>query len=149
LRYRRHPTQATQEKLDAMEAVTKNIRLQVLASQGIHASSEEQRLHNIIRAPYPICSANDLLAIEAWLQKLLRLYDTSEARRVIASQWIRACIRAAPLGMQMFKHFRSSTLVDLAGVRKGALIDLFALAVMRLGYRSTLFSVLRRFGLSA
>ena len=48
VRYRRHPGQASHAWRDAMEAATRPIRLANLARQGIAATREEQRLHNLI-----------------------------------------------------------------------------------------------------
>lgn len=145
LRYRRHPHQATQAQRAPMEAVTRVIRLEALQAEGIPATAEEQRLHNLIRAPHSITCIEDLCGIEAWLTKLATLHDVPEARSVIASQWIRACIRAAPLGSRMRRIYRASALH--AGVRP--LIDLSVLSAMKLDYSSKAFAVLRRLGLSA
>ena len=145
LRYRRHPNQATQAQRAPMESVTQRIRLDTLAAEGINATGEEQRLHNLIRAPHSITCVDDLLGIEAWLIKLAALHETPEAKHVISSQWIRACIRAAPLGSRMLRIYRTSAL--RGGMR--TLMDLSALAAMKLDYRSKPFAVLRRLGLSA
>lgn len=145
LRYRRHPHQATQAQRTPMEAVTRVIRMETLRAMGIHATQDEERLHHLIRAPHSILHIEDLCGIEAWLIKLAAVYESPEARRVIASQWIRACIRAAPLGIDMLNTYRASTLRGDART----LIDLSALAAMKLDYRSKLFAVLRRLGLSA
>lgn len=145
LRYRRHPHQATQAQRAPMEAVTRVIRLEMLRAEGIRATDEEQRLHNLIRAPHSIFCAIDLHNIEVWLTKLAALYNQPAAQDVIASQWIRACIRAAPLGKRMLDIYRSSAL--RGGTR--TLIDLSALAAMKLDYSSKPFAVLRRLGLSA
>jgi hypothetical protein len=149
LHYRRHPQQATQAKRDAMEALTKRVRLEVLAAEGIEATPDEQRLHQLIRAPQSIRDDADLEGIEAWLLKLVAQHENPEAKRVVASQWIRACIRAAPLGFKMLRRYRPSPLVRLAGVGSKATIDLTALAAAKLDYRSSAFATLRRLGLSA
>lgn len=149
LRYRRHPQQATQAKRDAMEAVTQRIRLEILHRQGFKATPNEQRLHNLIRAPYSIRDLDDLRGIETWLFKLHAAHEDEDARRVIASQWMRACIRAAPLGRAMWKAFRASPLREAAGVSATTILDLAALAASKLDYRSAPFAILRRFGLSA
>lgn len=145
LRYRRHRHQATQAQRGPMEAVTRVIRLETLRAEGIHATDDEQRLHNLIRAPQSILRIEDLFGIETWLTKLANRYESPEAQRVIASQWIRACIRAAPLGTRMLSIYRASAL------RGGArtLFDLSALAALKLDYCSKPFAVLRRLGLSA
>jgi glycosyltransferase involved in cell wall biosynthesis len=149
LRYRRHPEQATQAKRDAMETVTRRIRLEVLRRQGFEATAEEQRLHNLIRSPYSIRNLDDLRGIEAWLIRLHAAHKNEDARQVIASQWIRACIRAAPLGQAMWKVFRTSPLLKAARTKITTKFDLAVLAIMKLDYRSAPFAVLRRFGLSA
>jgi len=149
VRYRRHPGQASQAWRDAMEAVTRSIRLANLARQGIAATPEEQRLHNLIRAPGSIDRLDDLLGIEQWLRKLLAAHAEVNARQVIASQWIRACIRAAPLGRAMWQAFRASPLREAAGGGGGAGVDLRVLAALKLDYRGRAFAWLRRFGLSA
>lgn len=148
LRYRRHWRQATQAKREAMELVTRRIRLDALRAQGIEPSSEEQELHNSIRAPKSIRNIEVLDGIEAWLLKLIARQDNPQARRIIASQWLRACIRAAPLGMRMLHTYRGSPLRKLAHASAGATIDIAALATMRLDYTSSAFAILRRLGIS-
>ena len=128
-----------------MEAVTRHIRLEVLAAEGVASTPEEQRLHNLIRAPHSLPDIDDLLGIGAWLTKLCKQYDDAEAKQVIASQWVRACIRAAPLGTRMLRAYRASPLRN--GMR--ATFDLSVLAAMRLDYSSKPFALLRRLGLSA
>ena len=149
LRYRRHRQQATRAQRDRMEEVTRRIRIDALLAQGIEASAEEQHTHNLIRAPQSIRSLQDLERIEHWLLKLMDSFSHPDAKRVIASQWIRAAVRAAPLGNKMWRKYRSSTLY--AQLDRSALndIDLAILAAIRLDYRSSAFEYLRRFGLSA
>jgi hypothetical protein len=149
LRYRRHPQQATQAKRDAMEVVTRRIRLEALERWGFVASVEEQRLHNLIRAPYSIRDPGDLHGIDVWLRKLYALHDNVEAKGVIASQWIRACIRAAPLGAVMQRMFRESPLASAIDAKWGMRMDLRVLSALKLDYRSGYFDTLRRLGLSA
>ena len=149
LLYRRHPQQATRAKRDAMEHVTRRIRIEVLRARGFDPTVEEQRLHNLIRAPQSIITVEDLSGIESWLSELYLSHDEPDARRVIASQWVRACIRAAPLGRAMWDLFRGSKLHPLAGQGRNANLDLRILSILRLGYGSRPFELLRRFGLSA
>ncbi len=149
VRYRRHAAQASQARRDALEAATRPIRLANLVRQGIAATPEEQRLHNLIRAPASIGSLDDLRGIGQWLGKLHAAHADAEARRVIASQWVRACIRAAPLGRAMWQAFRASPLREASGAGGGAGVDLRILAALRLDYRGRAFAGLRRLGLSA
>lgn len=149
LRYRRHSGQATQAQREAMEAVTRRIRLANLERQGIPASPEEQRLHNLVRAPASIDRLDDLDGIERWLGKVLAAQAAPEARRAVASQWQRACIRAAPLGTAMWRAWRRSPLRAAAGAGLRADADLFVLSRLRLDYAARPFEWLRRFGLSA
>lgn len=149
LRYRRHAQQATQARRDSMEQVTRRIRLEALYAQQIYPTTEEQRLHNLIRAPSSITNIGDLDGIEAWLLKLFSLQDDPQGKRVVASQWVRACIRAAPLGDRMWNAFRSSPLHDAAAVGNIGNLDLLILSMLKLDYGSKPFDVLRRFGLSA
>lgn len=149
LRYRRHKEQATFARRVKMEEITCKIRLQALAAQGIEASAEEQRIHNLIRAPQSIRSMEEFELIEAWLLKLIYCFDTCEARRTIASQWTRAAVRAAPLGWAMWHKYRSSPLLKLLNNRPmAASVDLAVLAALRLDYRSRGFELLRRLGTS-
>lgn len=148
LRYRRHPQQATRAKRDRMEQVTKKIRLQALEARGIAASTEEQRIHNIIRAPQSITSLQALESIEAWLLKLAAHFDDPHARTVIASQWTRTAVRAAPLGWTMLRRYRRSELHRMMPSRWSEGIDLALLAAIRLDYQSPAFNWLRRLGLS-
>ena len=149
LRYRRHRKQATQARRDAMEIVTQQIRLETLHRQGFRPSQEELRLHNLIRTPNSMRTIDDLTGIEVWLCKLYDAHSDTEARDVIATQWLRACIRAAPLGRAMWEAFRSSRLYAALRPSLAAQIDLISLAAMRMDYRSPAFSTLRRLGISA
>jgi hypothetical protein len=149
LRYRRHPSQATQAYRSAMEQVTRPIRIQALAAAGVFPSPVQAKLHHMIRAPASIRDADDLGGIETWLLSLLKADWEPSAKRVIASQWIRACIRAAPLGTGMLGAFRRSPLTKIAGAGTGTKIDVAALALSKLDYLSPPFSLLRRFGLGA
>lgn len=149
LRYRRHPNQATQAKRDDMERVTQKIRLNALRARGLQPTLEEQRLHNLIRAPSSISQLDDLDGIEAWLLGIYASQEDDEAKRIVASQWIRACIRAAPLGNDMWKRFRSSRLYGASGANASVSADLWVLSRLRLSYGSSAFGALRRFGITA
>jgi hypothetical protein len=149
LRYRRHTGQATQAKREQMETVTRQIRLRALEARGIAASREEQRIHNLIRAPTSIHRIDDLVQIEAWLTKLLERFPEQAGQRVIASQWTRAAVRAAPLGRRMWQRYRASRLHALLPKRLAGDVDLAVLAMLRLDYASGAFRLLRRLGLSA
>ncbi len=80
---------------------------------------------------------------------LVDAHDDIDARQVVASQWLRACIRAAPLGRAMLAAWRNSPLRKLAGGGSRANLDLGMLSLLKLDYRSPVFSSLRRLGLSA
>lgn len=149
LRYRRHPKQATQATREAMEDVTCRIRIQALREQGFAPTQQEQRLHNLVRAPTSIRNLDDLRDIEEWLLKLYRQFDSDSARAVVASQWVRACIRAAPLREAMWSSFRRSRLYTAASIGLGVDIDVYVLSRLGLDYRSKPFEVLRRLGVSA
>lgn len=149
LRYRRHRQQATQAKRDSMERVTRRIRVESLHAQGFASTESEQVLHNQIRAPESIECLDDLAGIETWLLKLLDMHSDHDAKQVVASQWVRACIRAAPLGARMLRKYHASPLRNLANFGIRTTIDLSVLAAMKLDYDSRPFAVLRRFGFSA
>lgn len=149
LDYRRHSGQATQARRDAMARVANRIRLEALDCAGIKATADEQRLHNLIRTPASITSIEDLHGIEVWLGKLIDRFDDRAAREIVASQWVRACVRAAPLGDAMWALFRGSALSAAMGAKRGASFDLRVLALLRLDYASRPFEALRRLGLSA
>lgn len=149
LRYRRHARQATQAKRESMEEVTQRIRAEALQAQGIKASKDQLRTHNLIRAPQSLTSVYDLESIEAWLLKLHDYFEHPDSKRVIVAQWTRAAIRAAPLGRTMWHRYRKSPLYRLLGSSLSQDLDLALLAATRLNYRSPLFKMLRRYGLSA
>jgi hypothetical protein len=149
LQYRRHGQQASTVKRETMDAVNRRIREETLRRQGFSASDAELRFHHQIRASASIYALEDLQGIEAWLRKLHDAHTDPDARRVIASQWTRACIRAAPLGRAMLRTWGSSPLRGLSGAGARADWDLATLATARLHYGSPLFSILRRLGLSA
>lgn len=149
LRYRRHSGQITQAKRTSVEAVSNRIRLQILAARGIQFSEEQGRIHNLIRGAHSITHAKDLELAGEWLLKLYFDAPSDEARRVIAEQWIRACIRAAPLGPEMWHIFRSSRLCGALAPGAQVYVDLLALSLLRLRYDSRAFLLMRRYGLSA
>lgn len=149
LRYRRHPNQATQYKKATMESVTKTIRTNALKNIGICPTQEQIDTHHMIRAPQSITSTNDLIKIEEWLKFLLRNTDSNVCESTIASQWIRACIRAAPLGKDMRNLFFSSPLFELCGANTLTKVDMWALSLIKIDYNSKFFNYLRRLGLSA
>ncbi|MDR0379859.1 MAG: glycosyltransferase [Candidatus Accumulibacter sp.] len=145
--YRRHRQQATRSRREAMESVASKVRVDALRLRGIEPDAEEQRLHNLIRAPHSIHSREDLQRIEYWLLKLFGHFDDPKAQRVIATQWTRAAVRAAPLGWAMWHIYRASRLCALQHHRLGNDIDLAFLAITRLDYDSPAFDVLSRLGL--
>lgn len=149
LRYRRHKLQATRARRPKMEEVTRRIRVEALREQGIACSAEEERTHNLIRAPQSICSVEDLDKIEAWLLKLSCRFEHPDAKSVIASQWTRAAIRAAPLGREMLRRYHRSALLKQFDKSARREMDLAVLAAMRLDYNSPAFELFRRLGLSA
>lgn len=149
LRYRQHHAQITQSRRDEVETVAGRIRLEALHAQGIHPTEMEREIHNLIRAPRSIRSIGQLKNIETWLMKLLGHFDDAEARKIIASEWVRACIRAAPLGSAMWNVFRSSSLREHLGKHLATAIDLRILSVCKLDYASKAFATLRKLGLSA
>lgn len=149
LRYRRHRAQATHARRDAMEEVTRRIRIEVLRAQGYAPSAEEQRLHNLVRAPSSLYREADLKGIESWLLKLQGQMRDEDARRLVAQQWMRACIRAAPLGKRMWQLYKTSPLHAAARTDRIHDLDLLLLSIFKLEYRSRPFEFLRRFGLSA
>ena len=149
VRYRRHADQATLSQRTKMEEVTRRIRIEALQAQGIEATREEQRIHNLIRAPKSNHSMDDFERIEAWLMKLVDRFEHPDARHIVASQWIRAAVRAAPLGWPMWRRYRASVLHAMVGGKTSEDLDLAVLAAIRLDYGSPVFEILRRFGLSA
>lgn len=149
MRYRRHANQATMAQRAAMERSTRLIRVEALRAQGIDASIDEQRTHNLIRAPESVLSMGDFERIEAWLLKLFGFFEHPDAKQSVATQWTRAAIRAAPLGWAMWRKYRSSPLYRQLNKRRTSDLDLAVLAAIRLDYRSPVFEALRRFGLSA
>lgn len=149
LRYRRHRAQASQARRDAMEDVTRRIRLEMLEAQGYVPSAEEQRLHNLVRAPRSLHEERDLKGVEAWLLKLRAAMGDDEARRTVAQQWIRVCVRSAPLGRRMWDIYAASPLHGAAAASRIHDLDLWLLSLLKLEYRSPAFELLRRFGLSA
>ncbi|GGY62919.1 glycosly transferase [Cellvibrio zantedeschiae] len=149
LNYRRHSSQATQAKKERMELITRQIRVNALQSIGVFPTEQQALVHNTIRAPQSICTLRELELIEEWLTFLLCEKKSSEFNSIVASQWIRACIRAAPLGGEMRKKYFSSHL--LTWIKPSSLMnfDVFALSVLKLNYNSEAFKILRRMGLSA
>ncbi|KGQ18852.1 Glycosyl transferase family 2 [Lysobacter dokdonensis DS-58] len=149
LRYRRHGGQVSTVRRDQMEAVNRRIREETLARQGFRPTEAQLRFHHLVRESRSITQIADLQGVEAWLLALHEAHEDPDARRVIATQWLRACIRAAPLGLAMLRAWRASPLRGLSGAGSRATLDLGVLSLLRLDYRSPLFAGLRRLGLSA
>lgn len=149
IKYRRHSKQTTVTRRAEMERVTGRIRIAALSAVGIGSTTEQQRIHNLIRAPQSIRSEADLAGIEMWIMNLRDQFSEPAAQRTIALQWVRACIRAAPLGKMMWECFRSSPLCEASGAGYLTYLDLKILSMARIDYASPLFSTLRRLGLSA
>ncbi|WP_228256307.1 glycosyltransferase family 2 protein [Acinetobacter wuhouensis] len=147
LYYRRHTGQATQSKRESMESVTRRIRLETLSLNNIKVSEEEKNIHNLIRAPQSIYNMADFEKIELWLLKLIENFQEPDAKEVIASQWTRTAIRAAPLGLIMFFKYKNSPIRQF--INKKSDFDLLILSILKLSYESKFYSILRRFSLSA
>lgn len=147
LYYRRHLGQATQSKRKLMESVTQRLRIEILNLNNIQASEDEAYIHNLIRAPKSIYNIEDFEKIEQWLLKLLEHFSEPAAKEVIASQWIRSAIRAAPLGLTMFFKYRNSSIHKF--INKSSDFDLFILSILKLPYDSKIYNILRRFSLSS
>lgn len=148
LRYRRHRQQVTASRRAAMEDTNRQIRVAALQASGIPASPEEQRLHHLVRGPASILDEGDLAGVELWLRKLILHFDHPEAHRVVATQWLRACIRAAPMGRQMWRRFEESPLCGAADLSPQVRADLYLLSLLKLDYSTALFRTLRRCALS-
>lgn len=146
LYYRRHLGQATQSKRKLMESVTKRVRIEMLSLNNIKASEDEKYIHNLIRAPKSIYNMEDFEKIELWLLKLIEHFQEPDAKEVIASQWTRTAIRAAPLGLTMFFRYRNSPIRQF--INKSSDFDLFILSILKLSYDSRIYNMLRRFSLS-
>jgi len=149
LRYRRHAGQVSTTRREAMEAVNRSIREATLRRQGFVPTEEDLSFHHMVREGRSIHRLDDLLGIEDWLLRLHDAHTDADARRVVALQWLRACIRAAPLGSRMLKAWRASPLRRQSGVGARATVDLSVLSLLRLDYCSPLFAAIRRLGLSA
>lgn len=142
LYYRRHLGQATKSKRNLMESVTQIIRLDALDINNIQYSEDQKNIHNLIRAPKSIYKLEDLEAIELWLLKLIDYFPDNEIKEVIASQWTRSAIRAAPLGLPMFFKYRNSPLRQF--INKGSDFQILILSICKLTYDSKLFNILSR-----
>lgn len=149
VRYRRHGGQATQERRAKMERITQKIRSHALEFVGLSPDATKLRLHNLIRAPESIRNTSDLDGIEAWLIEVMEVFDDEQARATVASNWTRACVRAAPLGRRMWDRFRASPLHYIAGASVLTEVDLKVLSLTKLDYAGRPFSALRTLGLSA
>jgi hypothetical protein len=148
LHYRRHPNQETQLRVEQMEIVNRKIRLENLIRAGIQPTAEEMETHNKIRSKTSITSITDLQLIEEWLLNLLRLSFDASSKSIIASQWVRACIRAAPLGREMWHWYKKSEIHEYIN-DKNKDIDIYLLSISRLNYNSKTFNYLKRLGLSS
>lgn len=149
LRYRRSPGQITLARRAAMQAVCDRVRGQLLRARGISFTEGELDIHNSIRAAESMGSLDSLDAAEAWLLKLCAYHDEAEAKAAVASQWARACVRAAPLGMPVWRRYRCSGLRRLYRPNHLESLDMLVLAMLRLKHEGATFQWLRRLGLSA
>jgi glycosyltransferase involved in cell wall biosynthesis len=144
LRYRRHRAQATLAKRELVTSMANRIRADTLARRGLRPTPNEVRLHNLIRSPYSIGDVEDLRGIETWLLKLCNAADSAAAKRVIAKQWVFACVRAAILGGKMWAIYRRSDLRGLSKTPVAVDTNLYALSKLRLKYGSAFFDALTR-----
>ena len=118
----------------------------MLSLNNIKASEDDKYIHNLIRAPKSIYNMEDFEKIELWLLKLIEHFQEPDAKEVIASQWTRTAIRAAPLGLTMFFRYRNSPIRQF--INKSSDFDLFILSILKLSYDSRIYNMLRRFSLS-
>lgn len=148
LRYRRSSSQVTSAYQNAMQQAANRVRKALLTARGVHFTEEELRSHNNIRAFRSMDTFTELDAVESWLFKLYELQKTSDSREVVASQWARACVRAAPLGPRVWLRYRSSPL--RRHFRGGVVesLDILVLTALRLRHDSRAFHWIRRLGLS-
>lgn len=148
LKYRRHRGQITQDKAACVQAARIRVQRELLAARGIKCSAEELAAHATIRGPASITRMSDLLAIEAWLTKLLRIHEDQIAQNVIRSQWVRACLRSGPLGLEAWQTFRRSSLyVEPLRARVDD-INVLLVTTLRLAYQGTAFRTLARFAVT-
>lgn len=146
-KYRRHGNQFSTHHTE-IDKMNNEIRHNALLSQGIKPSCDELRLHNLIRARNSINSERDLAGIQSWLIKLQAAHEKEVAKQIIASQWLRACIRAAPLGKTMWQLYKSSPLIYKTTTLLND-FDMKVLSILKLEHKSPVFEKLRRFGLTA
>jgi hypothetical protein len=149
LRYRRGPDQMTVKRRSRMQAVCDRVRAELLALRGISYTQSELRTHNRIRAAESFETIEELAAAESWLLKLCSVSDLVPQTSVVASQWARACIRAAPLGLAAWTTYRRSELRRLYAPQALESLDIFVLSALRLRHEGAAFRTLKRLGLSA
>lgn len=148
LKYRRSASQMTAVHQSAMQQVADRVRKDLLEARGIPFTDAELRTHNRIRAFKSMDAIEELDAVESWLFKLYELHRHPEAREVVASQWARACVRAAPLGLSVWHRYRNSELRRLFRKHRLESLDILVLAVLRLRHEGKGFQWARRVGLS-
>jgi glycosyltransferase involved in cell wall biosynthesis len=149
LEYRISPYQLTNRRRHAMELAGNEVRRQLLESRGIQATSTELEAHCKVRSFYSINSVEELLKIENWLARLSRMRLKGHLSGVVASQWARACIRAAPLGLAAWTTYRRSELRRLYAPHALESLDILVLSALRLRHEGAAFRTLKRLGLSA
>lgn len=144
LDYRRHAGQTTLAKRARVAQMANQVREATLRRRGLCPTADEMRLHNLIRGPHPISAIDDLRGIEKWLVELCDQCTSSAVRRLIAQQWVFACVRAAGLGTQMWTAYMRSPLHCSAALGRSTDLNLMLLSKARIAYGSALFDAIAR-----
>jgi hypothetical protein len=114
-------------------ASAQQIRGAYLDSLAIKYDGAQRNIHIHLRDPVPIEHLDMLDAIEDWLVRL-RVQCPESVASVIERQWYLSAVRAAGLGVAVYRKFATSPLASEKKGSKHAI--LFALCMTHLRYRS-------------
>ncbi|SHF57715.1 Glycosyl transferase family 2 [Desulfacinum infernum DSM 9756] len=149
LLYRVHKSQVSNLHRRTQLESAARIRREALRALEIPADPEQVYLHGYLRYPKPVASFEELRAYRNWLETLcLYFEEKEEAKRVVAEQWLRVCIRATHLGPRVVNEYRQSFLLRYYDASYKQQADLLLASLFRLRYGSRMFQMLESLSLS-
>lgn len=114
----------------------RRIRKRCLETFGIRHDDVQLKIHCHLRDPVPIKAMSILDEIEDWLITLGQQLP-KETNRVVQKQWFLSCVRAAGLGLDVFRRFVASPLAQQMPCSSRLILK--AMCMARLRYRSLLY----------
>jgi glycosyltransferase involved in cell wall biosynthesis len=113
---RRHKGSVTRTNWDEMTRQTEVIQARLLASMGLHLSSNEIAFHHRVGRGYRLENLEEVYKAEKWLFTILSsnkstsVYSNISLKRAVSEVWFRLCANSGPLGPRIWKKWRTSSL---------------------------------------